>query len=257
MLKKRLVGVVTVRQGWAVQSFNYRRYLPLGKPEVLVENLDRWGADEILIACIDRSESAQGPDFELLDRIARLGLSTPVIYAGGIRDGVDAIRAVKFGADRVMVDSMLWDLPSELEQLSRELGSQALIANVPVRINDDALLWKNYRSGKERKLDETALGEMHLEWASEVMLTDWTHEGTPDSFDEKIPDFFPWKEKPLLLFGGLSDAEQVRRVLMPSNVVAAGVGNFLNYKEHAIQKIKQHLVGIPIRSAHYEALEDR
>ena len=49
MLNKRLIGIVTVRQGWAVQSFCYNRYLPLGRPEFIVENLDRWGADEILI----------------------------------------------------------------------------------------------------------------------------------------------------------------------------------------------------------------
>ena len=28
MLRKRLLGAVVVRQGWAVQSFGYRRWLP-------------------------------------------------------------------------------------------------------------------------------------------------------------------------------------------------------------------------------------
>ena len=42
MLRKRLLGAVVVRQGWAVQSFGYQRWLPLGKVECLVENLDRW-----------------------------------------------------------------------------------------------------------------------------------------------------------------------------------------------------------------------
>jgi cyclase len=39
MLKKRLIGVVTVRDGWAVQSFGYGRYLPLGKPVLMVLKL--------------------------------------------------------------------------------------------------------------------------------------------------------------------------------------------------------------------------
>jgi cyclase len=38
MLRKRLVGMVTVRDGWAVQSIGYARYLPLGRPAVMVEN---------------------------------------------------------------------------------------------------------------------------------------------------------------------------------------------------------------------------
>ena len=58
MVKKRLVGVITVKDGWAVQSFGYERYLPLGRPEVIAENLDRWGADEILLQCIDRSTTS-------------------------------------------------------------------------------------------------------------------------------------------------------------------------------------------------------
>ena len=49
MLKKRIIGSITVLNGWAVQSIGYSQYLPLGRPSVIAENLDRWGADEILI----------------------------------------------------------------------------------------------------------------------------------------------------------------------------------------------------------------
>ena len=102
MLKKRLVGVVTIKDGWAIQSMGYKRYLPLGKPECLVENLDRWGADEILVQVIDRSVNGQHPDFDLLERVARLGLETPLIYCGGIRTDEDGVRAIQAGADRLV-----------------------------------------------------------------------------------------------------------------------------------------------------------
>ena len=47
MVKKRLIGVVTIRNGLAVQSFSYSSYLPLGNPLCIIQNLDRWGVDEI------------------------------------------------------------------------------------------------------------------------------------------------------------------------------------------------------------------
>ena len=84
MLKKRLIGVITFLDGWAVQSFGYKKYLPLGKPEVIARNLDNWGADEILIQSIDRSINNYGPDFELLNSLRDLALSTPLSYGGGI-----------------------------------------------------------------------------------------------------------------------------------------------------------------------------
>lgn len=251
MLKKRLIGVVTVRHGLAVQSVGYRRYLPLGKPEVLIENLDRWGADEILIQCIDRSREQLGPNFELLRRIGALGLSTPLIYGGGLRHAEDAVQAVSLGADRVVLDTMLWDAAELLESVSRELGTQALIAHMPVSLKGQDLYWLNYRDGRECALDETTLSRLHLDWVSEIMLTDWSHEGVACCFDESIPSLFPLKGKPLLAFGGLSEPAQIQRLLSQSNIVAVGVGNFLSYKEHAIQQIKRSMPGIPMRAAHY------
>ena len=55
-MKKRLIGVITIKDDLAVQSFGFKNYLPLGKPEILVKNLDIWGADEILINDISRTK---------------------------------------------------------------------------------------------------------------------------------------------------------------------------------------------------------
>jgi cyclase len=253
VLKKRLIGVVTVRQGWAVQSIGYRRYLPLGKPEVLIENLDRWGADEILLQCIDRSSQQAGPDLNLLKRVAALGLSTPLIYAGGIHNTEDAVKVISLGADRISVDSMLWNSPQYLEGISRELGTQALIASMPVRADGNHLYWRNYLTQSENYLNEKALAQLPLEWVSELMLTDWMHEGVSNGFDSRIPELFPLDKKPIIVFGGLSEPTQLRDVISNSNVAAVGVGNFLSYKEHAIQQIKQQMVGAPIRAAQFSA----
>ena len=218
---------------------------------MLVENLDRWGADEILIQCIDRSLEQVGPDFALMKRIGAIGVSTPLIYAGGIRNSKDAVSIVSVGADRISVDTMLWNSPDQLQSISRELGTQALIANMPVRVTERGLTWRNYRSNEEILLTKTTLARLYLEWVSEVMLTDWANEGVYGGFDQRIPELFPQITNPLLVFGGLSESAQLQKVLSQNNVVAAGVGNFLNYKEHAIQRYKKEMTGIPIRSAEF------
>lgn len=253
MLKKRLVGVVTVRRGLAVQSFGYRRHLPLGRPEVVVENLDRWGADEILVQVIDRSLAGAGPDLRLLERLGALGLSTPLIYGGGIRNAGDAVEVVRLGADRVAVDAMLRQAPHQLEATARELGAQAVIAHLPVRMADGALLWRNHLDGTEAPLSRAVLDAQPLDWASEVMLTDWPHEGIPEAFDEAIPVHFPPSGKPLILFGGLSSSVQLSRMLALPSVAAVCVGNFLNHREHAVQALKAGLAATTVREADFQA----
>lgn len=254
MLKKRLIGVVTVKDGWAVQSFGYRRYLPLGKPEVIVQNLDRWGADEILIQCIDRSPQGQGPDLDVLDKISRLGIATPLIYAGGISQREDAARVVSRGADRVMVDAMLIDSPRTLEAIARDLGAQAVIAHLPLRHRSDGLMSLNYRTRSERPF-VTMLQQLPMEWISELMVSDWVHEGQAESFDERLLQIASLMNKPLLCFGGISHPSQVQRLLAYPQVVAVGIGNFLSYREHAVQALKQALGNRSMRTPFFDSTD--
>ncbi len=251
MLKKRLIGVVTIRNGWAVQSFGYNRYLPLGKPECIVENLDRWGADEILVRVIDRSVENKGPDLELLERLAQLGLETPLIYGGGIRTLTDGVQVIQGGADRLMVDALLHDSLAVVRGLAERLGSQAVIASMPLGLENENMRWLDYRNNVSGAIDDKVMALIEQRVVSEVLLNDWQHDGHHIGFDKRLVQCFPLRNIPLIVFGGISEPHQMIELLRQSNVAAVAVGNFLNYREHAIQKYKEALPGMPLRSSTY------
>jgi len=253
MLRKRLVGVVTVKNGWAVQSFGYHRYLPLGKPECLVENLDRWGADEILVQGIDRSVGDLGPDFELVERLGSLGLKTPLIYGGGIRSVSDGVKVIQLGADRLVVDALLHDDLSSVRGLSERLGAQAVIASMPLSWQRNCVEWLDYRIHTSTPITDEILELIHSGVISEVLVTDWIHEGQPSGFEKKLVRKLPLQAVPIIAFGGLSEHEQMSELLRLPSVTAVAVGNFLAYREHAIQKYKEVLAGMPLRLPCYES----
>jgi len=251
MLKKRLVAVITVKNGWAVQSFGYQRYLPLGKPECLVENLDRWGADEIVVQVIDHSLAEVGPDIELLEKLACLGLGTPLIYGGGIRTVNDGVKVIQSGADRIIVDALLHDDLSIVKALSERLGRQAIIASMPMSMGSNGPELFNYRSRSLSNITGVLSEVIEQGVISEVLLTDWKHEGYPVAFDEVLIDLFPFNNMPLIIFGGVSSTEQMKELFIHPNVVAVAVGNFLSYREHAIQQFKEVLASAALRPPSY------
>ena len=253
MLKKRLIGVVTVKDGWAIQSFGYHRYLPLGKPEYLAENLDRWGADEILIQVIDRSANSLKPDFQLIEKLGKLSLETPLIYAGGVRSVADGVELIQLGAERIVIDALLHDDLAMVRDISKRLGAQALIGSLPLSWSDGEIKWLNYRSKTSTQIPNEILELIHSGIISEVLISDWEHEGMQSGFEQKIVEKFPLKESSIIAFGGISKPEQMRSLLEHSGVVAVGVGNFLSYHEHAIQKYKEALIGLPVRLASYNS----
>ena len=154
MIKKRIIGVVTIKNNLAVQSFSYSKYLPIGKPECVIENLDRWGADEILVQVIDRSIKNLGPDFNLLNRIGKIKTTTPIIYSGGIRNLKDSIEVIKKGADRIAVESIIRKNKEELSKISKYLGSQAVIASLPVLLNGNEIYGYDYITRNNFKINE-------------------------------------------------------------------------------------------------------
>src|SRR5207244_13161911 len=104
MLKTRIIGVVVVREGIAVQSIGFRRYLPIGTPEVAINYLDRWGVDEIVVLHIDATANSRAPLGEEVRSYARQ-CQVPLSIGGGITDISEVKRIIQAGADKVLINS--------------------------------------------------------------------------------------------------------------------------------------------------------
>jgi cyclase len=265
MLKKRLIGVVTVRNGWSVQSFEYQRYLPLGKTECLVDNLDRWGADEIIIQEIDRSQQQLGPNIDLIKEVSQCHLSTPIAYAGGIRSAEDAIAVVRAGAERVCVESLLKTNPDELRKIADVLGSQAIIISLSLTEiageTNKSFAWYNYQTKTIQEVDEKITKLLSENIISEILLIDKDHEGTTLGFNfellSNIQKSFSDINTPYILFGGFNTYSQIEKALKEPKVSAVAIGNYLSYQEHKIQQFKEQLVSTAIRPPIYHTFDNR
>ena len=242
MLKKRLIGVVTIKNKRVVQSYNYDKYLPLGSPECIVENLDRWCVDEIFVQVIDRSKRELGPDFDLIKTISSLGLSTPLIYGGGISSVEDGIKIIQLGADRLAIDSLLSRNPDVVKDLSYHIGSQALIAVLPISVRDDSLLWMDYHQRTSMELNHDMLQVLGSGVVSEIIISNWEGEGVSGSFNDKFISNFPIQQGiSLIPFGGVDTKNRVSTLIDNPNVSAIAIGNFLNYSEHSVQLFKNKI----------------
>ena len=251
MIPKRLIAVVTIKNGMAVQSFGYKKFLPIGKSEIVVKNLDRWGADEILLNNIDRSYNKLGPNFELLEKIQKLNINTPIIYSGGIRNIDDAKLVINYGADRIMLETMLDKELKTLEKISSLLGRQAIILSMPVSLNPkDKLLQYDYIKKKSTQIKKNFITSIEKKLISEVLLIDHINEGYDDKFNHQILDKIKIK-LPIICFGGIRSTKKIDKIFENKDVVAVAIGNSLNYSENRVQKLKKKLGNFNIRKAFF------
>ena len=71
MLKKRVVATVVVKDGIVVQSINFKKFLPVGKPHIAIEYLNSWGIDEIILLDISATKDKRDPDFEMVKNVQK------------------------------------------------------------------------------------------------------------------------------------------------------------------------------------------
>ena len=246
MLRQRLLAAVVVRGGQAVQSFSYKKWLPLGNVSCIIQNLDRWGADGIVVLHSDRENN--GPDLNLLRQISSLQLSTPLTYGGGIRSAKQGLEAIQAGAERIILDRSLDGPLDDIIELSSAVGRQALIAAVPVIKNQlgHTERWQ-YWNNQSVMINDWLRDANWSEYVSEILIIDAESEGSCKGANVSFVEEFKHLKMPLLVFGGLHRSIDIAKQLSQPEVVAAVIGNSLNYQENSIYSLKKELTAFPLR----------
>jgi cyclase len=230
MAFKRLIALVPVQAGQVVMSYGYMRHKPAGSLGTVLRNLDRWGVDEI--AVLDISRGRDKPDFSVLEQIRVSAVRTPVAFGGGIRSARHAVAAVAQGCDRVIIESLIWQAPQEIDRIAEAIGQQAVIGAVPLVYGSDGLTAAPVNS---------ATGEAWCDYLkrveglgiSELMIIDREHEGAAGS--SKMAEQLPVTETlhKLIWFGGLS-ASQAAALLERPDTVGVAFGNPFLINELAV-----------------------
>ena len=249
MLKKRIIANISISDGIVVQSFGFQKKLPLGRPEAFVKNLDRWMVDEIIVNDFSRSQKNICPDFEMIKKIGNIKKNTPITYCGGITNSEEAAKIINFGFERIAVDSLYLKNPDEIKLIAKKIGSQAIMLSLPLKINRRKIYHYNYIDKTSEELNFEKL-EKYSNYFSELIIIDYLNEGKKKSFDYQIIKIFCKKNKKLKIipFGGISENQQVYKIIKTKQVTALCIGNFLNYKENSYQSYKEYLINKKVKN---------
>ena len=241
----RIFPIITVKNDLAVQSYRYNQFRPLGSPLSLIKNYERWCVDEILINCIDATTRDKQPNFELVKSVSALKIRTPLTYGGGINSIEQAIKLIKSGCDRLLIECMFWRDPKTCMEIAKILGQQALILSLPVRKNDEKILRYDYISKRfyDIKTDDILRIEKTF---SEVLFIDVQNEGISSSFSLD-PNSLSLNGVGKILFGGISDYSQVRKFSQNNSVNGCAIGNFALHKELKVNMLRDFSAGARVR----------
>lgn len=240
MASKRILGVLTVKNGRLVKSYGYAAWRPAGDLITALRNLDRWAADEIVVLDVSRRAA---PDPAVLRQIGAARVSTPLAYGGGIRRAEDLARLMDLGCDRFVVESLLFDDPAALHRLAEVAGEQALIGSVPLQPAGTG--WSVWRPGPAALVGhvEALVARLASLPVSEYLVTAVASEGRAGIFPAALPAALAGlPSRSVIWFGGLDAASAVACLRAPVTAAVA-FGNPLHETELALPRFRAALRG--------------
>jgi cyclase len=230
LLNSRLIPVLTKSGKRLIKTVNFQDRNYIGDPINTVKILNDMMIDEILILDIDVSRLHLPIDFGYLERIATNCFS-PLAYGGGISSVDDARRLFSLGFEKLVFNTMLFENPRLIEEISSEFGSQSVIASVDLTDYQQGQLSVQNHSDKFETLD------FFVEWLKnlcstgigELLITDVTREGTFLGLNiDLISKIGPSIEVPLIIHGGVNSLQNALDALV-AGADAVGVGSLFVY----------------------------
>ncbi|TCJ14183.1 imidazole glycerol phosphate synthase subunit HisF [Flaviaesturariibacter flavus] len=251
MLKKRIAACLPVYNGVVVQSIRFNKYLPVGRPPVILEFLNKWGIDDVMMVDITARKRGERPDFGMY-RLAAQRCQVPLAIGGGINDLHDVEELImRCGADKVSFNRALFTNTELITAVAKGYGDQCAVVSIDAVKTDDGYRVFNYLDKSNEAITPADAARKAVDLgAGEILINSVDRDGTYTGYDlELIRTITDAVHVPVIAAGGARNANDMLQLLNEVPVSAAAAGNFFHFTEHSVNITKRHLLnnGVDLR----------
>lgn len=236
MLRPRVIPCLLLDKKSLVKTTNFSDPDYIGDPVNTIRIFNELEVDELMLLDISASKEGQGPELDLLKRLAD-ECFMPLSYGGGIQNLSMAQELFSIGIEKIVVNSHAFEDPSIINSVADSFGSQSVIGSIDVK--ERALRGRQvYSKGgsKKQNVDPVEWAkELEKRGVGELLVTSIDQEGTWEGFDHQlVEDLASEVSVPVIAHGGASDVDDIRAVIHESGASAAAVGSMVVYQKQGM-----------------------
>lgn len=247
MLKKRLIFTLLYDNGSFMLSRNFRLQ-NVGDLTWLESNYDfsriSYSIDELIVLDVTRKNRNLDQFSNALKQISK-GCFVPIAAGGGITQISSAHTLLMSGADKIVVNSKLFQDHSFADGLAAEFGQQCVVASIDVKSspNGDYTAWSQNGQVCEKASAQYWIRSIANQNVGEIYLNSIDRDGTGQGFDLGILAMLPEDlEKPIILAGGAGNASHLFTALEDLRVDAIATANLFNFVGTGLIEARNSLV---------------
>ena len=247
MLKKRIIFTLLYDSGNFMLSRNFRLQ-QVGNLTWLQRNYNfshiAFFIDELIILDVSRGERNTDNFCETLKKLTS-DCFVPIAAGGGVRSIDYARRLLRSGADKIVINTPLFEDQDLVRDLVKEFGQQCVVGSVDIK-RDNSSQYHIYTNNGKNKIAEKpvdALKSVTKQWIGELYLNSIDQDGTGQGYDLALLDQIPTScSVPIIIAGGVGNSNHLAEGFAEKKVDAVATAHLFNFIGNGLQSAREALL---------------
>lgn len=247
MLKKRIIFTLLYDRGYFMLSRNFRLQR-VGNLEWLQRNYNfahiAFFIDELIVLDVTRGVSDSNAFCMTLQALTS-DCFVPIAAGGGVRSVAQARQLLRSGADKIVVNTPLFENTALVGQLASEFGQQCIVGSVDMKRSVEGgyqlMTDMGRRPVEQAPSDAFAWLNDHL--VGELYLNSIDRDGTGQGYDLGMLDQLPAGcSVPVILAGGVGNGAHLAVGFADPRVDAVATAHLFNFVGDGLQRARESML---------------
>lgn len=242
MLKKRIIPLITTKNGKLVKSSNFDNFRSVGNIISSSKVYNSQTADELIIIDISKDDDYDFKQF--YNQICEVSkeIFMPLSVGGGIRNIEHVRKLISIGADKIIINSGYFDNTELAKEISLEFGKQAVILSIDVIYKDND--WHVYTDRGRSFVGPLSeiLYKINNKYIGEIFLQSIDRDGCMSGFDIGL---YKYAEEiydgSIIACGGCGNYSHMLDIFKHTNINALACGSIFNFTDSNLLRAKSYL----------------
>lgn len=254
----RIIPVLFIKNGLITRSQLFEKHQIIGNVIEQAKRLNTYNVDELIYIDISRDDiydlgrddlslKSYNSVEKIIEEISNVCFM-PLTYGGKIRNLNQALKIVRAGADKIILNSLLFENKHEVKRIAQNIGSQAIVASIDYKVIDGLMYcFKNFGTVNTKIKLMDFLKQLEDMGVGEFFLQNIEKDGMKNGFDiDNMAKIIEKTSLPVIACSGAGSINDFIEVAKLNNLSAVAAGNYFNFTEHSYPTIKKELKKINI-----------
>lgn len=242
MLKLRVIPILLWDGMNLIKGVGFNKERRIGSVLPAIRVFNNRLVDELVFFDVAATPENRSPDVEVVSMIAQ-NLFVPLTVGGGIKSIEHMRQLFSAGADKICLNSVLFDNPKLLNEAVAIFGSQSIVVAIDFERREDDFYCVRHSGAIKTKITVSEwINFVQEAGAGEIILTSIDRDGTFSGYELDLIKLIKNEIRvPVILGGGFSCPKDALDALEIVSLAGFGIGSAFFFTEQTPEMVREYL----------------